>query len=665
MTDAHPPAGAIDRSAHEIMVVNDEPASRYATSRLLRSVGFRVREAATGAQALALADQGLSAIVLDVHLPDMDGIEVCRRLRTQYGLARMPVLHLSAAFVTDEDKVKGLDAGADAYLTHPVEPAVIVATVQALVRTRIAENAMRQSEAKFRAIYANAPSGICLIDGDGRFVEVNPAMAQLLGRDPGSLLGQRVSRFAPPDWAGRIDAWLGQPSQALSQGEFPLLDAAGAPVHIDWRLAPLSAEGVRLAMAVDISERLRMERARAHLIEQEQAARGEAERISRMKDELIAVLSHELRSPLNAVMSWAHVLQRRADPELLEKGLEAIKRNCRTQARLLSDILDASRMNAGKLQLELQLVDPQELLLSALEALQPSLQDNDNEVVTELSGPYLPVLVDPARFQQIVWNLLGNATKFSPRGAPIHIGLQQTEHGLRLSIADEGRGIEREFLPFLFDRFSQADARANRSHGGLGLGLSIVKQLVQQHGGSVSAFSEGPGKGSVFHVDLPPAPSAADAGPSASPPEDSTLGDLADAGLVDDTLRGRRVLLVDDDVEACHALALILADRGVLVSTAHSHDEALQALPGCAPDVLVSDLGMPGKTGFDLMRHIRQNEQRDDHLPAVALTAFTRPKDVDEAMAAGFDAHCPKPLRPAELMHVMARLLQRSAPGRA
>ena len=301
----------IDRSMHALLIVDDDPVSRYATARLLQNAGFRTREAATGAEGLHAADETVSAVVLDVHLPDIDGFELCRRLRSQPATARLPVLHLTAAYVTDEDKVRGLDAGADAYLTRPVEPAVLVATIQALVRTRAAEEAMRRSEAKFRAIYDQAPDGIALLDDSGRFIEANPAMLRLLGCDLESIVGHPVSEFVPDDWVQRVDEYTRHSRWAGVSQEFPLLARTGNLIHLDWTVSPHIEPNVNMAVAVDVSQRVLLEQQRQELLDSERVARGAAERLNRMKDDLIAVLSHELRTPLNAIMGWTHVLKKR------------------------------------------------------------------------------------------------------------------------------------------------------------------------------------------------------------------------------------------------------------------------------------------------------------------------------------------------------------------
>jgi PAS domain S-box-containing protein len=646
----------IDRSQHELLVVDDNPASRYATARLLRSAGFRTCEAASGEEGLKAVNDTLSAMVLDVHLPDIDGFELCRRLRSQPGTRRLPVLHLTAAYVTDEDKVRGLDAGADAYLTRPVEPAVLVATVQALVRAHAAEEAMRRSEARFRTIYSQAPGGICLFDAAGRFVDANPAMLQLMQREADQVIGHTVSEFVPPDAAAGANRLIGSSDGTAQTVEFALLDASGNEVHLEWRLSSHLEPGIRLALVTDISLRVLLERQRQQLLESERIARSVAERTNRLKDDLIAVLSHELRTPLNAILSWTHVLQRTAESDKTLHGLQAIERNGKMQARMISDILDMSRLNLGKIQLKLESLDPGGVLSDAVNAMRPTMEEKGIEVSLALAPFYSPVRADAARLQQVVWNLLSNAVKFSPRGGLIVVRLQDEERGVRLTVTDQGRGIEADDLPLIFDRFVQSSVHGAYG-GGLGLGLSIVKQLVEAHGGSVGVRSEGAGRGAEFEVWLPregPQRVADDAAPA----EPSDWSPLAEDGEL--TLHGLKLLVVDDDAEAAEMLRIILGDRGADVRVAHDGEEALASVAGTPPDVIISDVGMPGRNGYELLRELRELEgPLSRRLPAIALTSFSRPQDREQALQAGFDLHIAKPLRPLLLVHAIARLAGR------
>ncbi len=644
-----------DRSQHVILVVDDDPVSRYTTVRWLQSAGFQTREAANGQAGLAAADSGISAMVLDVHLPDISGFELCRRLRSRAGTARLPVLHLSAAFVTDEDKVKGLDAGADAYLTHPVEPAVLVASVQALVRARVAEDASRRSSAQFEAIYARAPDGICLLDHDGRFIDANPAMLTFLGHAIEQVRGARLTALVPPEFVATAQALLTPVGTREARGRFPVATADGGRLALEWTVLPEIQPGVHMAIALDLTEHARLEEQRQQALQREREARADAERLGRMKDEFIAVLSHELRTPLTAIVGWVHILRKRTeDAAMRERGLEAIERNVALQSRLVSDLLDMSSINLGKMRLSLEPVDIADAVGGSVMAFRPAIEEKGLTVEVRAVPPLAPVHADRARLQQIIANLLGNAIKFSTRGGSIEIGIALADQGVRLSVRDHGKGIARDFLPRLFDRFSQADAGSNRRQGGLGLGLSIVRHLVDSHDGTVVVESDGPGHGAEFTIWLPLAGPKRehDAGPDAA-------GDPHDP---ESMLGGVRLLVVDDDPDICAMLQIILRDRGAEVQVAHDVDTALTLLEP-PPHLLISDIGMPGRDGYSLIRELRRREAGQRHLPAIALTSYAREQDRRQALSEGFDAHCAKPVQPLQLVQTVRRLLSPAPAG--
>ncbi|HVE52112.1 MAG TPA: response regulator, partial [Ramlibacter sp.] len=584
----------------------------------------------------------------------LDGFEVCRRIRANPRTASLPVVHLSAAYIRDVDRVTGLNAGADGYMVHPVEPAVLVATLQALVRARTAEDELRRSEQRFRAIYDQAQSGIALLDEQTRFADVNPAMLRMLGRSRDALLGHPISDFAPPEWRARVAQHLSSAAAggAPWRGEFPLRTAGGESVYLEWSVSSHVEPGVRIAIAIDVSERYELEQRRRDVLEREQAARQEAERHSRTKDDFIAVLSHELRTPLNAIIGWVHILRRRGTTPEAAKGLEAIERNVKTQARIISDILDVSRINSGKLRLDREWTDASELVTSSIDALSGSIGEKKLQVETDLEGAHQPVFVDPARYQQIFWNLMTNAIKFSPEGGRVQVSLQRHADRLLLEVRDFGQGIKGDFLPHLFDRFTQSDSPGNRRHGGLGLGLSIVKHLVDLHGGQVAAESAGAGQGTRMRVDLPAEPTGD------MPAHDTPDAEGGSEVEAQDTLalHGLDVLLVEDDDEAIEMMTLVLEDRGVQVRTAGDYESAVQALQQQWPEVLVSDIGLPGRDGYELVRRVRQmeGERQAPHLPVIALTAFARPEDRKKTLDTGFDLHLAKPLKPHVLLEAIA-----------
>jgi PAS domain S-box-containing protein len=500
---------------------------------------------------------------------------------------------------------------------------------------------------KFRALYAKAPGGICLLDASGRIVDANPALLSLLRRDLRSVVGKRVSDFVAPDSVGGLAA----PTDAAWQAEFALIDAAGARVHVEWSVSPFVEEGTSIAMATDVSERVLIHQARLELLEREQAARKEAERVNRLKDDLIAVLSHELRTPLNAIMGWTHVLLQQGGTDGTLRGLKAIERNGKAQARLIADILDMSSINMDKLHLTLEWCDPADLVRSALEDMRAPAANRGVELVIDIGTQLRPIHADVGRVRQIVWNLVGNAIKFCQPGGHVTVSLAEGADALRLAVVDDGRGIDPEFLPFLFDRFSQGDSARTRTRGGLGLGLAIVKHLAELHGGTITAASDGLDLGSRFEIVFPSSPPL-DASLAAEPGAVTTFPDELPADL----LAGVRILIVDDDRDGLAVLEIVLADRGAVVEVATDAESGLRLMATFAPDVLLSDVGMPGKDGYALLREVRRAETAGRRVPAVALTAFSRKQDIDQAIAAGFDAHCAKPLRPLELLKVIAKV---------
>ena len=382
------------------------------------------------------------------------------------------------------------------------------------------------------------------------------------------------------------------------------------------------------------------------LLDSEREARAEAERTNRLKDDFLATLSHELRTPLSAILGWAQVLRRGTrDQADLHRGLQSIERNARAQAQLIEDLLDMNRITSDKVLLDLQPLAPASVIASAVETLRPAADAKHIAIHSSIASDAGTIMGDPGRIQQVIWNLLSNALKFTPQGGRVDIGVRREASRLAITVADNGVGIKQDFLPHVFDRFRQADASTTRRHGGLGLGLAIVKHLVEQHGGTVTASSAGDMQGASFTVRLPlGAPSA-------------VARQAGDAPSARADLRGVRVLLVDDEADARELTERILRDNHAEVHSAGSVAQALQLLEQVRPHVLVSDIGMPDADGFDLLAHIRTHASPDAaRLPALALTAFAQPQDRQRALANGFQAWVAKPLDPAELLAAVAQL---------
>jgi len=406
----------------------------------------------------------------------------------------------------------------------------------------------------------------------------------------------------------------------------------------------------RMMLEKEIAERRRAEEYREALLVSERAARSEAERATRLKDEFVATLSHELRTPLNAIVGWASILRADRRGETITQGVEVIERNAKLQAQMIEELLDMSRIISGKLLFELKPTDVAELVEAAVAAVRPTA-DAKGVLLNTTVSRCRNVNADAARLQQVTWNLLTNALKFTPRGGRVNIALREIEGQVEMTVSDTGQGIKPEFLPFVFDRFRQADASTTRRHGGLGLGLSIVKSLVELHGGSVEVDSPGEGRGATFTVRLPIPTLPQEV--LASPPEPQSHSTPELAGL--------RILVVDDEDDARTLARRVLEERGAQVITVSSAAEAIASIgDNNPPNVMVSDIGMPEQDGYDLIKQMRALPGDAGRVPAVALTALARAEDRKRALSAGYQKHVSKPVDPAELVSVIASLAGRA-----
>jgi signal transduction histidine kinase len=386
-------------------------------------------------------------------------------------------------------------------------------------------------------------------------------------------------------------------------------------------------------------------------------AMQEAEEANRMKDEFLATLSHELRTPLNAMLGWAQVLRMgKLDPAASARALETIERNARAQAQLIADLLDVSRIITGKLRLDFQPVELRRIVDAALDSVRPAADAKGIRLGVSLGPLASPVLGDADRLQQVIWNLLSNAIKFTPRDGAVEVRLRQNGASAEVRVSDTGAGIRPDFLPYVFDRFRQAESTITRSHGGLGLGLSIVRHLVELHGGTVEVQSEGEGKGATFSVLLPVRPAVAETPVLV----ESKAAEASPWGRTE-LLRGLCVLVVEDEEDTRELLITALEQCGAEVLAAASTAEALARLDERPPDVLVSDLAMPDEDGYALIRKVRARPaERGGRVPAAALTAYARAEDRVRSLAAGFQMHVPKPIDPAGLVSMVAALAGRT-----
>lgn len=398
-----------------------------------------------------------------------------------------------------------------------------------------------------------------------------------------------------------------------------------------------------MVLLQDVTAHRRVESERERLFAAALAARREAETASRAKDEFLATLSHELRTPLSPVLLWSELLRRRGvSPADTARGLDAIARNAGSLAHLIDELLDVSRIESGKLRLEPTPLDLDVVVLEAVEVMRPAAEAKRIAIETALDDAGCRVLGDADRLRQILWNLLSNAIKFTPAGGVVRVTLGRSGADARVAVSDTGQGIAPELLPFVFERFRQGDTSSTRRHGGLGIGLAIVRELVELHGGRVAVESGGAGCGSTFTVELPLL--------AAERPRRRREAARAGAAVLD----GLRVLIVDDDPDSNEAVRSVLAAAGAEVRAAGSTDEAFGVLVRWMPDVVVSDIAMPGKDGYALLTRLRSAASALGRIPAIALTAYSAPADRERALSAGFDAHVGKPLRSHELVEAVA-----------
>jgi PAS domain S-box-containing protein len=641
-----------------ILAVDDHPAQLYASTKVLRDEGFEVWEAGTGHDALQRVKEKPDLVLLDIKLPDMSGLEVCKRIKQDPRTAAIPVLHLTATYGAGQEQAAALEGGADAYLTQPVEPIVLVATIRALLRAREAETRALRVTQWWQTTFDAIGDGVMLLDREARILRVNKVMARLLKSTHEELVG-RPGVPALPGVAAPPGGWPAE--RALRHRE-----RAWAEVEKDGQWFEIVADPVLdergevsavVRTVKDITERKQAEVRMNDLLAREQAARQEAEQVNRVKDEFLATLSHELRTPLNAIVGWAHVLRAGGlDGPSTARAIETIGRNANLQAQLISDILDVSRIIAGKLRLELRAVDLTDVVAESLETVKPAATAKGIRLEPILDPDAGQVTGDPNRLQQVVWNLLSNAIKFTPRAGRVQVRLESVNSNVLLTVDDNGPGIDPAFLPHVFERFRQADASSTRPHGGLGLGLAIVRHLVELHGGTVEASNHTQGPGAVFRVVLPrrsvrPSPDSSLEAPAALPTDDLAWMDKAPS------LAGTAVLVVDDDGDARSLIQYVLERCGALVRTAASAAEGLRVMREWQPDVLLADVEMPIEDGYSFIGKVRAlPADAGGATPAAALTGYAGAQDRIKALQAGFQFHVAKPVQPAELAAVVASL---------
>jgi PAS domain S-box-containing protein len=516
--------------------------------------------------------------------------------------------------------------------------------------------------AQLAAIIASSDDIIVSKTLEGVITSWNPAAERILGYTADEAIGQHITLVIPPErWAEEDDV-LARIRRGERVDHFETVRRAknGDLLQISLTVSPVRDEDGRIVgaskVARDITDRKRSEVEREKLLASEKAARMEAEEANRLKDEFLAVVSHELRSPLNAITGWTALLRTgRLTGEQSARAIETIQRNAQLQNQMIADLLDVSRIVSGRMRLDVRPFQLIKVVEAALEVIRPAAGSKLIKLQTQLDPGAGPVAGDPDRIQQVMSNLLSNAIKFTPREGRVQVQLQRINSHLEIVVSDTGQGIEPEVLPFIFERFRQGETGSTRDHGGLGLGLTIARHIAELHGGLITARSEGLGKGAQFTVQLPIMISIPpDAAQRSHPGANETLtGDTP-------SLAGLRILVVDDEADARDVVALILTGSGAEVAAVDSAAAAMDLITRWKPDLLVSDIGMPHEDGFALMRRIRALSAADGGtIPAVALTAFARTQDRLKVLSAGFQMHVPKPIERLELLTVIASLTKR------
>ena len=683
-----------------VLLVDDHPENLLALEAILGNLGQNLVRATSGEEALrCLLHQDFAVILLDVQMPGMDGFETATLIRNRVRSQHTPIIFITAFSTSDTLRFKGYALGAVDYLFKPVEPEILTSKVAvfvdlfkktAEVKSQAAQLAavnteLKESEQRFRSLSACSPVGIFLTDQKGCCTYTNPRFQVICGLSFQESLGALWLQAVHPDDRVVIaewESWTLTPSDYCN--EFRLQTPDHPVLWVNLRASPMySTQGEFLGhvgTVEDITERKQAEAAHAQII-QEQAARQQAEAANRMKDEFLAMLSHELRTPLNSILGWAGLLRTREfDAATTARALETIERNAKSQAQLIEDILDVSRIIRGKLSLKLRSLKLSPVIEAAIEVMRPAAQEKKIQLEAILNpvsatmaddnsheSLYKEIFVkgDPERLQQVVWNLVSNAIKFTPEGGKVAVLLINTGIHAEIQVKDTGIGISSEFLPYVFDRFRQEDSTTTRSYGGLGLGLAIVRHLVELHGGTVQVDSEGEGKGATFTVKLYLQDGAKERCLCSDSKHDLEHLELEQnfgvTTVIPLLLEGLQVLIVDDEPDVRELLTTIIEESGANVIAAASVSEALKILEKLQPDVLVSDIGMPLEDGYMLIRKVRELEvQQGKHLPAIALTAYVREEDCENAIASGFQIHLSKPVDTTELVKVIASLAGRT-----
>ncbi|WP_088253587.1 response regulator [Fimbriiglobus ruber] len=624
-----------------VAVVDDNEAKRYTIARVLRRAEFEVLEGVVGADAFRLAPAA-ELIVLDIKLPDMNGYQICRQLKSNPETAHIPILLISATFVGPDSQVEGLESGADAYLTDAAEAPVLVATVRALLRMRQAEELARRGETRVRVALEAGQLGEWNFDPGTNTLNCSTQCKAIYGRGADQPLSydDLLAAVHADDRAEFATTFSRAVTESVGYDtEYRVVWPDGSThwVLVRGQVTTVPGVGDRrlIGVALDITDRKRSEEA--------------LKDADRKKDEFLALLAHELRNPLAPIRTALHIVrQPGVDAVDVAKARDTMARQLAHMVRLIDDLLDVSRISKGRIELRKERVAVRDILDIAVETSRPLIEAGRHELQIDLPPEPLYIFADLTRIGQVVANLLNNAAKYTPEGGHIRLSVRRaTDEAdeVVVRVVDNGTGITPEMLPKVWGLFTQSDRTLGRSQGGLGIGLTLVRHLVELHGGAVDARSAGIGMGSEFIVRLPlPPPQEKSTGSSPIPAVPQTSS----------SVDPHRVLVVDDNVDGAESLATLLSLQNHTVRVAHDGPSALVIAEEFRPDVVLLDIGLPGLDGYEVAHRLRARKEFQ-HVFLVALTGWGQDSDRERSQAAGFDVHLVKPIDPATLLQVVSR----------
>jgi len=643
----------------KILLIDDNPDDRALALRKLKQE-FSTLQATEISSApeleRELTRREFDLVITDYQLLWINGLDVLQKVKAHH--PDCPVVMFTGTG-SEEVAVQAMKSGLDDYvIKSPQHYTRLAAAVRAALERAAQRRAFREVQIRYQELFERVPVGLYRLSTTGKFLEANPALLQLLGyTNLQALLNSEISQHQTDSEASRLWQSRMEREGVVRDFEMPMRRCDGTLIWVRHNSRSVRNERGEVlyyeGAIEDVTERKQVENERIQLLIREQEARAEAETANRLKDEFLATLSHELRTPLNAIVGWASLLRKQQlNPEKTGRAIEIIERNAQAQAQLIEDLLDVSRIIRGKLQLNIYPVDLQQITLAALDTVKPAAEAKQIQLEFFFESATGSIKGDRDRLQQIVWNLLSNAIKFTPVKGRVSVRLHWLKNYVQIQVKDNGKGLPAEVVPYIFERFRQAESTTTRSQGGLGLGLAIVRHLVELHGGTVWCESSGLGTGATFTVQLP----------LLEENKQSRLGktqqdDPSASNNPQSPLQGLRVLVVEDEIDSLEFLATVLEQEGAKVTGAQSVQEALQVLKQLSPDVLVSDIAMPEQDGYSLIRQIRKMEAASEQfLPAIALTAYAQESDRQKAFQAGFQVHLSKPFEPDDLLEAILQL---------